>query len=496
MNWNAVNFCVILILWPLTNVSGQHTALIDALYDQTTSDITELKQQAIQTEIDFWKKNNGISLNLAGRTNGNELLLDNQISLVASAKINILGSGIRQHRLTAETLQLEMALNVSQGDTENINHNHGIYYNYIIATYNNHKIDKARAIVSLAEKWNSTLKNVYHQKAIEQSALGQSQRTIGLYEQMISTHITFNEIFEHLNKGITLTINSQMALPELDFKRMAAEVAKDSIASNIVYLKNQIARKKIKQANLSNLSATAGYDVWRQRPIAGISYSVPLSKIPSKSVGHELDIEIERILMDRAQSIKELSNYQYEYDYKVKQIIDLRYKISAIEELIQTYEKQERILDVSYVHDINQAKTQIAELEYEWIDLEQQATLVLLQIKKQIYPRKLSNYEIGKHTYDNSIYEHQRYVVIEPGHYISPDDKDFIRDNELHIIDDIAAIENAILLYPSRYDHRADLENTIENIPTTVHIVFPNLSVLKDLEMKTIKNHMKASLDQ
>ena len=102
--------CLVLILWSLISISGQHESFLDALYIQETTDINAVKQSAQLSEIDYWNKHNGISLQLAARSRGGEELIVDRPSIVASAKIDLLGKGIKDHRLSADILQQRMAL--------------------------------------------------------------------------------------------------------------------------------------------------------------------------------------------------------------------------------------------------------------------------------------------------------------------------------------------------------------------------------------------------
>lgn len=486
------------LIWGMLSWSyalyGQHDHIIDLLFEHPTNNITTLKERTALSNHDYLKNNYGLSMNISIRNNGD--ILDNRGTAAISGKVSILSNGILQHRLDANIIDLQTTLNRVSGDQESISHNYGMAYAYITSLYNKQKAHLAKNIINHAKTWNEGLNELYYKKLIEYHEVSESENIIETFEAIAHTHNTINSTLQHLyhsydnNLSLITTRNRNELLPEINFTKLADDIINDKNYETIKNIRADIIRYQAKKDRLPHLSASIGYDLWRQRPIAGLTYSMQINNSEKRQLQLNLTIDQERLDIEKLQRIKEISILQIEYENKLKQILQFDQKINESDRNIISYYRQAQVLNTSYKHDIHRTITEKQLYLYEIADLEMQALLVLLKVRSIIQNKRLSNYIITNSRQPTKPKSPQRYIHVPNLDVLSQEDRLSLHQNKLTPITSYISKSNVILVHLNKYQDRYELELYLQTIPAERIIVFDSIESFQSLELRSIRNQM------
>ena len=472
-------------------MAAQELTFLDSLYDCDLSNIPNIHREKQRARITQLKNDWGLSTGV-NITNSYTEEIDAGLSSRIFVKANLLGNGLYSNQVNMSIIQDQMKVDSLNGIQNAIDHNYGIYYNYIIYLFNQEKIKMIDQILSQAHHIHSFLKQLYYNKLVDYEEVLSVKNTIDQYQILRATQLNYNELSEEFFQGLELPSIPVNSSVKVDFEGIMIALSQDSTSYQAVEIMQDMVEKKYNETMVSSLSIAAGYDLSRKRPYYGVNFSTPL-KFRQKEYLQVQKLELEndhRLKM--LQTKKELLNLQYEFNYKEKQILAQKAKINISNEAERKLRITQDILELKESKERKLIALNRTVMNYEIVDLRLQQMLLLLKIKKIIHNIQLTPFiQYSKGTPENPKFAGIRFMPIDDYTILSKADQHFLEQNEIQRISpsEVLNIENALIIRAEDFEIRQEMEayilESIENRKLKNIVIF-DLESLKKLELNTI----------
>ena len=469
---------------------GQSSNFIDSLYLQSFSELNNQKADWKLAEIKRLRRDFGLSV---GASITNTYLNDDPdigLSSRLVGRANMWRGGYKENLLNADILEKELQIDQIKGDQELQNHNYGLYFDYIIYLHNLQKIQEGTAILNKANELEYELNQLYYQKIIEYDEILEMKRIQSEYLGLMQTNQSYNDVFFPLIAEYELPIELPAIIWLLDFGGMANAIQEAPQNQELIALQHSIIDDQYEKSSLSNLSLAYGYDFTRKRPYYNINLTVPIGgpKKPSKNIEKQLVEEQSNI--QTLQKQKELLNLQYEYEFKRKQFQHLQFKLERIAEKKRILQSKRNILSLEESLEEKRLELDSLLIQYELIETKQQSILLLLQIKKKIYPLNIEQFILDEwQPIALKKYPNERFILNDSKEQMTETDQNLLKINEINPIssEELIAMQNVVLVNPDQFENRGEMETFIQNLGAKSKFLITDLPSFKELELRTIR---------
>ncbi|NNE15717.1 MAG: hypothetical protein HKN51_12110 [Saprospiraceae bacterium] len=491
----SINGCFLFIwtCWPMF-LFGQQSNFIDTLFTYNVTNVKGEKNNLVQCEIDKLRHDYGISGGVA-ISNFYSEDVNAGLSTRLYGKIRLWEGGLKENSLSAEILRKQLVLDSINHQNNNFKNDYGIYYDYLIYLFNKKKAPLLDSILLKSKDHLNYLYDLYHNKIIDYEKLLSLKEIITNAQNLRRAQREYNIIFDSMIQDISLPKSDTFEIWEFDFESLSRDLKQDTTFRDAIYLESNIIDDKFEKESLPELSIALGYDFSRKRTYYNFSCSKRLFNTSSSEKEAKKKVISEYYMNDQLQKQKELINYKYEYDYKIKQFNNLEFKLLQLLETKRKFKVKRRIL--SFEEGIEEKRTKVDSLliELEKIELLQQCYLLLLGIKKALpninlgaYMQKRDNKQKDKK------YLAERFLFVKDPNALDTVDIIMLEQNEIKIVDafELMEINNLTVIDPSNYKLRVEMENAISEmykLNTTNKILFSSLESLKQLELRTIQRN-------
>ncbi len=489
--------CVILILVSI-QLASQKAFILDSLYQNRISDVASLKKEILQSDIEYFQKNKGLSAGFS--LNNSEFNLeDDGVSSRFRVNMNLLSSGWMSNKLEAERKTLELQLKEILGDQEDLKYNHGVYYDYIVYLFNQQKEPIIRDLLDVTNELEFQYTNLYYNKLADFEDVIDARSRIFRYQSLLDAVKNYNDVVSEIIISSKLPeIEEELdVVYDIDIERLKESLKMDTVVGQRVVLQKSIIDKKYKKRDLPRLQISSGYRVRdlglnSGRMFLTLNFSKDLA--PSRNRTKDLEFQLieDRKNMEQYQKGKDIAQYYYEYQYRLKQYhtelykkfhFDERSRINRVKSEMMDLEQGVGSLDVT-------ADSLIVELER--IEIRQQLFLKLLQIKKLIYPMDIGPYLKAIPLAEEAPkYVGNRFYLVREGYALTANDLNILEGNEIEIIstEDILTMREIVLVPISTFETRVQLEDWISSKAgdhPNRNFLFTDLESFKELEIKTL----------
>lgn len=469
----------------------QESFFLDSLFLIDLSNIENVQYQTQSSEIKRLQHDWGLSAGV-NITNSYQEEIDAGLSTRVYARANLLSGGFYDNSKSAEILSNQIRIDSIQGIKRAIDHNYGIYFDYIIYLYNKEKLKIIENIVTESSEMKSYYQNLYYNKLISYDDVLALENTIDQYSMLKQAQKSYNKIFAQVATASMLPLIDTQIEWEVDFEAICDAINQDSSMNDVLLLKTEMIDIESIKDKTPSLSIAAGYDMSRHRPYFGVNFYTRISTHKNQNIeAKKLELNNDHDL-NLLQKKKEMINLQYEFRYKEKQVRGMYLKLLSLDEEIRKYKVRCHVLSLSENIQLRKIKLQRMLINYEIIDLFQQQMLQLLKIKKTMYHIPIGPFIKEKNTSPKyNKYNGNRFVLLDPTEVLSTFDQYFLSQNEIRILTpfELAQLNNVVIIEPEMYDTRADMEVSITQRYTqenaTVFLI-QDLESLKQLELRTL----------
>ncbi len=482
------------ICWPLI-LCGQQLFFLDSLMLTSSNKIEERYNEWQEEKLNQVAGNKGISLGL-GLTSVSAQEWGEGYGLRAGGKIDMLGGGWKHHDLEVKKLENLKLIQQLEGHQESLQHHYGWCYDYVTSVYHDQKIEVLDEIIENLEGLSTTLQDHYIHKRISYADLLKVKTSIKEYVLLKKTIEESKDIFKKRIDVDDMPSLHDHRLYELDIESLLDSVSRDSSYKNVVNLRSDNIELSYAQENLSDLSASLGYDVLRNRPYFSIQFSKNISKSSSSLVAAEKELMEERSHQYLFQKKKELLNLFIEYDYKRKQITRLNGNLEMVREKKRILMVTRALQELPLSTDEEELLVECLKIEFEIIDLKQQAMLLLLMIKRLTCTFNIGDFLLPADEYVNDKkFAGNRYLLLHDGITLPDGDRYFLEECEVIEIsgNELMELRNLYPLDPDDYSNRSDLEKKIIGITekdAKANILFTDIESLRRLELKSVRSQV------
>jgi len=482
-------YLIILPFLLLSNICAQEIFFLDSLFLIDVSGINKSQYALQRAEIKRLRHDIGLTTGV-NITNSFQDEIGAGLSTRIYAKTNLMSGGYSDNLNSSEIIEYQILIDSIGGIDRAIDHNYGIFFDYVIYQYNKEKSLIIDSILVEGEFLNNYYNSLYHNKLIGIEDVISIESTINQYSMLRKSQQSYNSIFEKVLAEIELPLIPTNAEWNVDFNAISEYLEHDSTHMELLFLKKEILNLNLSRDNTPALSLAAGYDISRHRPYFGVNFNVNIKPqkrqhIEAKSVELENNARLEKI-----QKKKELINLQYEFQYKEKQIAGLYTKLELLDEELRKYKVKGEVLSLNDDILCKRNKLNRLLIKYEIIDLIQQQMLLLLKVKKTVNNLHLGDFISRKGKIKKfRKYKGNRYVnSLEE---VNSFDKLFLTHNEISITSPEKLIDrdNIEFVDPDKFDNRYDFEMYIEELylidPNTFFLI-ESIDKLKSLELRTL----------
>jgi hypothetical protein len=489
---------LILLIAMATSMKGQEAFFLDSLYQESISNIGSLKRQILQSDVDYYKGNKGLSAGFS--LNNSEFNLeDNGVSSRFRVNMNLLGSGWMSNKIDAERKSMQLQLSELLGDQEDLNHNYGIYYDFIIYLFNQQKEPIIRDLLDVTNELEYQYTNLYYNKLASFEDVIDSRSKIFKYQSVLDAVQNYNDILSEMIVSAQLPVvkDDLKYIYDIEIESLKEAISQDTLLELRVALEKSVVDHQFKKDELPRLQVSTGYrardlDINRGQMFFTLNFSKDLA--PSRSNSKTLHYQLieGRKEMEVFQKEKEIVNLYYEYQYKLKQYHTELYKKFHYDERSRVNQVKSEILDLEQgVYSLSLTSDSLM-VELERVEIRQQLFLKLLKIKRLIYP-----FEIGPYLRkipledDAPRYVGNRFYLVRDGYALSANDLNILQGNEIEVIttEDILTMREIVLVPIHSFESRVELEEwislKIEDHPQR-NFLFTDLEGFKKLEIKTL----------
>lgn len=483
-------FLIIMIAWS-TNALGQQSFFLDSLFSFDLSQIESTILEAQRAKIERLKHDWGIAAGI-NMSNSYQLEVNQGLSTRLFAKANLWNGGYHSNRLDAKRIEHQIMIDSIQGIDRALDHNYGIYFDYIIYLYNIERLDQIDSILLETQKVTAYYRNLYYNKLIDYEELLKLDNAEMQFSILRKSLLTYNTVFKEVVSDTLLPKVSTSTQWNVDFDALAAKIQQDTSEQNILDLEHQILDLQHKKQTSPSLSASLGYDITRNRPFYAVNFSMDINTRKKRDVEVQKLMVSNDIRLQEIQKKKELLNIQYEYRYKEKQLSGLYSKIQSLEEQQRKFNVKNEVLSLERSISERKLKLERQHLNYEITDLKGQLMLLLLRIKKIVHNMDIGPF-INKekaHRFGTK-FAGNRFLIKEEGRSFSAFEVLFLEQNEIKMVtpEELIRIQDLMQIDPSIYDTRVDMEKDISTKIKTDGIknfIIINLHQFKQLELRTL----------
>ena len=483
----------LVILGLCTNVHGQRIHFIDQLFEVNLSTAQQQQVALKHAEIAAVKRNLGFSF----QTRISNSVLDESLtggtSTIASTKLDLIRNGLIANQMELDALRSELELERIKPNQEALNHNTGLYYDYIIHCYNQEKSKLATSISRTADQLNQEYKQLYHQKILDYDVIIELQKTRTQFQVLEQNHLSYNNTLAKVIELDSMPDLQTVEPPLVQFQEIIMVLEADTNRNQMVSLESQIIDNNYRRNNLPSFSISLGYDISRKRPYYGIGFSTRIKGGDRNTKKIHKEIIANRYQMQLVQKQKELLNIQHEFEYKVKQISGLQYDLNKIRLKQNQLKVKRTILGLEASLEEQHLSLDSLLLEYEILDLQQQCMLQLLQVKRQIFPFNISDFISPPAIATNfSKYPTTRYCLIAQETTLSELEKLILEQNELIPIldEDFNQLEGYYEINPDEFGNRLEMERFIAahySKQNNTNYLITDFQAFRDLELRSIQ---------
>ncbi len=414
----------------------------------------------------------------------------------AGGKIKMLGSGWKQSSLEVRKLENIRAIANLEGNQESMQYHYGLCYDYIISLYHHQKLILLNGMLDSLTHLSAILQDHYIHKRIPYADLLQCNNAIREYSTLKHTTSAFIEIFRQSFETEGLPQLHDFQFYDFDVQGLLDSLASDSTQQKVLSLELDNVDLEYAQMNLSDLSASVGYDLLRSRPYFSIQFSKNIHRSSKKLIQAEKELLKERDHHSASQRKKEIINLFLEYDYKKKQVDLLRGKQEMINETKRILQVTRSLQGLPESVEEQELTIDSLKIEYEILDLKQQSMLLLLRMKRLAIKVNIGKFLKPIRTHiDNKKFAGNRFLLLLENHAIAKADEYFLEECEVEILSGQELIEmrNLYPLNPSDYNHRSEMEEKIISITekdSRANILFTDIESLKELELKSVRTQV------
>ena len=485
-----IKLFILLIIFS-NNVFSQDTHFLDSLFLLDFSQVAHVNSEIQKTEMKRLKSDWGLTAGV-NITNSIQDEIDAGLSTRVFAKVNVLSNGFYSNRVDADIIKNTMVIDSLSGIDRAVDHNYGIYYDYIISQYNKEKISIIDSILISAEKIRDYYSTLYYNKLLDYEKILQISSTIEQFYTLQQSQLDYNQVVANMNLDAILP-DIYLEGFQIDFQGVLQKVSLDTAFNRIVLLKDEIIELRHEKEKAPSLSIAGGYDISRNRPYYSVGFSARITRNKNAHIVAHKDKHRNDMRLVNLQRKKELINLQYEYQYKNKQIKALYLKLEIIKEQKRKYSVKKDVLSLEESAQEKKIDLENHLIEYEIMDLKQQQMLLLLKFKKQIRTIKIAPYLKAVTPQSSpSKFIGKRYVVINENSTLNRVDIHILRQNEIKPLlpKELIELQNVMPVDPSKYRTRADMEyaiQTLVNNQSDCNLVIKSIDSLKELELRTLE---------
>lgn len=481
---------VFMMCWPMI-LFGQHSFFIDSLFSCEYGGLGEAHKTFNQARISQLKRDKGISLGLTTSTFQDDLTSGWSSRLVA--KTGFLANGLKDRKLQIEMLEKQGLVDSLEMNEEDLASKYGLYYDYIIYLFNQEKKELIDELLMQVDTQKRVLTNLFYQRLVDYDQIRRLRQTRDQFETIGASHETYNAMLKPILDTLDLPIHLPESWVSVDFKSISNDTRTDTVNARILAAETDIIDLKYRAKELPQANISLGYDILRNRPYLSIGLSKKIGSNTDKVREAEKAILLERQRAGEAQYQKELLNYQYEYDYKLKQYHHLQHDLISLTENITEIRTRQQVLSLE--NSIDEARLRIDSLmvRYEMLDLEQQALLILLQVKNK-FPRIILGHYTTPLLYmsEHKKYQGKRYVLVDPETSIDKDLLSYLRNNELTMVrmEELGELANLFTIDPTRFETRLAMEQAIDHHLAAYpedNLLFENIESIRQLDLGSIR---------
>jgi hypothetical protein len=464
------------------------------------SALGSLKGDILQQESDHLEKDYGLSAGVSV-SNSEFNLEDNGFSTRMRVNMDVLNNGWMSNKMEAKRKALQKELMTIHGDIETLNHNFGIYADYLVYLFNKEKEPIITELLDVTNELEYNYTNLYYNKLATFEDVIDARSKINRYQSLLIAVHSYNDIVSELilSHPLPFIEDDLNHIYDIRIEDIKEAIAQDSIQSIKTQLHKAVVMNKYKKNNLPRLQFSTGYRVRDIGLTSGkmffaLSFTKDLSPNKEKVQDMELQLIEYRNEIETYQKSKELVNLYYDYQYKMKQYKTQQYKKYHFDERSRVNRVKNEILDIaSGVESLNVTADSLM-VELEIVESRQQMFIKLLQLKKLIHPLKLGDFLNRIPILDDAPrYAGNRFYLIKEGYELTAHDLNILENNEVQVIttDDILKMRQIVLVPVQEFDNRAALEEwisiKIDKNPQH-NFLFTNLEAFKDLEIRTMDN--------
>lgn len=479
---------------------SQQSFLLDSLYTVGFSDLGQLKDQIFRRESENYSKDYGISAGVS-ISNSEFNLEDNGFSTRMRVNMDVLNNGWASNKMEAERKELQKELMALHGDVETLNHNYGIYYDFLIYLFNLEKEPIITELLDVTNELEYNYTNLYYNKLATFEEVIDARSKINRYQSLLIAIHNYNDIVSEiiLSNPLPIIEDDLNHIYDIRIDDLKNALARDSIQSMKERLHKAVVLNKYKKNNLPRLQLSTGYRIrdiglTSGRLFFSLSFTKDLSPNTQKVQDMELQLIEYRNEIETYQKSKELANLYFEYQYKMKQYKTQQYKKYHYDERSRVNRVKNEILDIaSGVESLNVTADSLM-VELEIVEIRQQMFVKLLQLKQLIYPLNIGDF-LKKIPIDDDAprYAGNRFYLVKDGYEVTASDLHILENNEVQVIttDDILKMRQIVLVPVQDFDNRAELEEWISikiGKNPQHNFLFTNLEAFKALEIRTLDN--------
>lgn len=481
---------VLMMCWPIILI-GQHSFFIDSLFTCEYGSLGEAQLAFNQAQISQLRRDKGISLGLTTSTFQDDLTSGWSSRLVA--KTGFFANGLKDRKLQIQMLEKQGLVDSLAMNEEDLASKYGLYYDYIIYLFNQEKRDLIDELLVQVDTQNRVLTDLFYQRLVDYDQIRSLRQTRAQFETLGASHETYNAMLKPILDTLDLPVQLPESWVSVDFRSISNATKTDTVNTLILAAETDIIDLKYRAKDLPQANISLGYDILRNRPYLSVGLSKKIGSNADKIKEAEKAILLERQRATEVQHQKELLNYQYEYDYKLKQYRHLQHDLISLAENMTEIRTRQQVLSLE--NSIDEARLRIDSLmvRYEMVDLEQQALLILLQVKRKFPRIVLGHYTTPLMFEDEQKkYKGQRYVLVDSETSIDRDLLSYLKSNELTMVsmEELNELSDLFTIDPARFETRLAMEQAIDHHLTAYpddKLLFENIESIRQLDLGSLR---------
>lgn len=480
----------IMIAWSAKGY-GQQSFFLDSLFSYDLSQIETMQLEEQRSEIERLRHDWGLAVGM-NVTNSFQEEIDAGLSTRIFAKANLWGGGYYSNRAESEVIDQQIKLDSIQGIDRALDHNYGIFFDYVIYLYNMDRLASIDHILTDNARITTYFKNLYYNKLIDYSELLEVENIGMQFSLLMESQTTYNRLFEEALADTLLPSVATETHWSVDFAGLCELILQDSSDQEVIALQHHMLDLQYEKQTAPSLSAAVGYDVSRHRPYFAVNFAVDIRTHKKQNLAAQKLRVSNDVRLQEVQKKKEILNVQYEYRYKEKQLHDLYTKVRNLEEQQRKYEVRREVLSLTESIQEQKLALHLQMVRYEIIDLKGQLMLMLLRVKRILPTLEIGPYVKPTHTLPTTRkYAGNRFILQEEGERLTAFDTLFLQQNEIQVVSaaKLITMVGLIEVDPAEHHSRVEMEKAILasiDAGQGRDFLITDLDKLKDLELRTL----------